>query len=111
MMCMCDANGTLACGPCGGGTGGTTGAGGTGGGTATGPCQVSPMPSPSPGLPCGVREFCPDGTDYKVNCDGTTGACSCLMKGVPTASMPTMSCTNFDPMAFLVACGFPPGQI
>jgi hypothetical protein len=69
------------------------------------------QPSPDVGLPCGVREICPDGIDYKVNCDGTTGACSCFMKGAPTASMPTMACTSFDPIGALTACGFPPGQI
>jgi hypothetical protein len=112
MECMCGQDGLLACGPCGGGTGGTTG-GGTGGSGApmTGPCQVSPMPSPDVGLPCGVREFCPDGIDYRVNCDGTTGACMCFMKGMPTASTPTMMCSSFDPIGALVACGFPDGKI
>jgi len=109
MECMCGADGMLACGPCGGGTGGT-GAGGTGG-TATGPCQVMPMPPTQPGSPCGVREVCPDGVDYKVTCDGTSGACMCFMKGVPTTMMPTLSCTNFNPTEELIACGFPDGKI
>ncbi|HXU04737.1 MAG TPA: hypothetical protein VN903_27430 [Polyangia bacterium] len=110
MDCMCGADGTLACGPCGGGTGGTTGTGGTGG-PVTGPCQVMPMPAAQPGQPCGVMEVCPDGTDYRVRCDGTSGACTCFLKGVPAAAMPTMSCTGFDPSAALVACGFPDGKI
>ena len=33
------------------------------------------------------------------------------MKGVPTATMPTLSCTGFDSSAALVACGFPDGKI
>jgi hypothetical protein len=114
---MCGADGMLACGPCekpdGGGAGATTGTGGAGGtgGPATGPCQVNPMPSPDLGLPCGVSEFCPDGTDYRVRCDGTTGACTCFLKGVPTAAMPTMACSSFNPSAAFVACGFPDGKI
>ena len=54
------------------------------------------MPSPDVGLPCGVMEVCPDGTDYRVRCDGTSGACMCFMKGVPTAATPTLSCSGFD---------------
>jgi len=46
-----------------------------------------------------------------VNCDGTTGACTCFAKGVPAAAMPTMMCSSFDPIGALVACGFPPGNI
>ena len=119
--CMCGADGTLACGPCGGdkpdggGAGATTGAGGAGGtgggGTATGPCQVNAMPSTDVGLPCGVMEFCPDGTDYRVRCDGTTGACTCFLKGVPTAATPTLACSSFNASAALAACGFPDGKI
>ena len=112
-MCMCGADGTLACGPCGGGTGagGTIGTGGNTGGTATGPCQLMPMPSPDVGLPCSVMESCPDGSNYRVNCDGVTSACTCFANGAPTATMPTMSCTTFDPLADLIACGFPNGKI
>jgi hypothetical protein len=113
MVCMCGADGTLQCGPCGGGTagaGGTTGTGNTGGG-ATGPCQVMPMPPGSQGAPCGVIEACPDGSNYRVRCDGATGACTCFMNGTPGATMPTLSCTPFDPDAELVACGFPDGKI
>ena len=95
--------GTAVGGPCGG-TGGASG-------TATGPCQVTPMPSPDVGLPCGVMEVCPDGTDYRVRCDGTSGACMCFMKGVPTAAMPTLSCNPFIPSVALAACGFPDGKI
>ena len=32
-------------------------------------------------------------------------------EGAPTATMPTMMCTSFDPIGALVACGFPAGQI
>jgi hypothetical protein len=110
MICMCGADGFLACGPCGGtgATGGTTGAGGSTGGPASGPCQVNTMPAGAAGQPCSVMEVCPDGTDYRVRCDGN-GACTCYMKGVPTAAMPTLSC-NVDQSA-LVACGFPDGKI
>jgi hypothetical protein len=76
-----------------------------------GPCDVMPMPAPDLGLPCGVMEACPDGSNYRVRCDGTSGACTCFANGAPQAAMPTMSCTGFDPMAALVACGFPPGKI
>ncbi len=112
MTCMCGSDGTLTCMPCGGGTGagGTTGTGATGG-TATGPCQVNSMPSPDVGLPCSVIESCPDGSNYRVNCDGATGACTCFANGAPAATMPTMSCATFDPLADLVACGFPAGKI
>jgi hypothetical protein len=116
--CMCGTDGMLTCGPCdktgAGGTSGTTGtggAGGTTGGPVSGPCQVNPMPPADVGQPCGVREFCPDGNDYRVLCDGTTGACTCYEQGVPTATSPTMSCSNFNVSAFLVACGFPDGKI
>jgi hypothetical protein len=110
MVCMCGADGHLTCGPCGG-TGATGGSTGGISGTATGPCQVTPMPSPDVGLPCGVMEVCPDGTDYRVRCDGTSGACTCFMKGVPTAAMPTLSCSSFIPSVALAACGFPDGKI
>jgi hypothetical protein len=33
------------------------------------------------------------------------------MNGTPGATMPTLSCTPFDPDAELVACGFPDGKI
>ena len=117
--CMCDVDGTLTCGPCdktgAGGTSGTTGTGGVGGtggtgGPASGPCQVQPMPPGGAGQPCSVREICPDGNDYRVNCDGT-GACTCFEQGVPTATTPTLSCSSFNPSAFLVGCGFPDGKI
>jgi hypothetical protein len=108
-MCMCCADGHLACGPCGGAAG-APGTGGTGG-AVSGSCQVTPMPSPDVGLPCGVTEVCPDGTDYRVRCDGTSGACMCFMKGLPTAAMPTLSCSNFIPSVALDACGFPVGKI
>jgi hypothetical protein len=104
--CSCGADGTLACVPCGD----KPDAGGTGG-TATGPCQVMPMPSPDVGLPCGVMESCPDGSNYRVRCDGVTGACTCIANGVPTATMPTASCSAFNPSAELLACGFPDGKI
>ena len=109
MVCMCGVDGHLTCSPCGGAgaTGGTTGAGGSTG-TASGPCQVNVMPAPAGGQPCSVMEVCPDGTDYRVRCDGT-GACTCYMKGLPTATTPTLSC-NIDQSA-LVACGFPDGKI
>jgi hypothetical protein len=112
MVCMCGADGTLACGSCGSGTGAgrTTGSGGTSG-TATGPCQVMPMPPADVGLPCSVMEACPDGSSYRVRCDGVTGACTCTANGVPTTTMPTLSCTTFDPLADLVACGFPNGKL
>ena len=110
MACMCGADGHVACGPCGG-TGATGGGTGGTGGPVSGPCQVNPMPSTDVGLPCAVSEVCPDGTDYRVRCDGTTGACVCFLKGMPTAAMPAMSCSSFDPSAALVACGFPDGKI
>ena len=94
MVCMCGADGHLSCGPCGG-TGATGGTGGTGG-PVSGPCQVNVMPAPDVGLPCAVMEVCPDGTDYRVRCDGTSGACMCFMKGQPTAATPTLSCTGLD---------------
>jgi len=109
--CMCGADGTLGCAPCGG-AGGTTGTTGTGGSSAaTGPCQVMPMPPTQPGSPCGVMEICPDGVDYRVTCDGTSGACMCFMKGQKTAAMPTLSCSPFVPSVQLTACGFPDGKI
>ena len=119
MECTCDATGHLVCMPCpgsgtggapGGGAGGASGAGGSSG-TAMGPCDVQPMPAPDVGLPCGVMENCPDGKSYRVRCDGTSGACMCFVNGAPQATMPTMSCSAFNPTAALVACGFPDGKI
>ena len=69
------------------------------------------MPSTAQGAPCGVMESCPDGSNYHVLCDGSTGSCMCFANAAQTAAMPTISCTAFDPMATLVACGFPPGRI
>src|SRR5205085_11494156 len=110
MDCTCGADGHLSCMPCpdkpdgggagatSGGTGGTTGGGSAGtGGTATGPCNVMPMLATDVGLPCGVMESCPDGSNYRVRCDGVTGSCTCFANGTPAPSMPTMSCTGFDP--------------
>ena len=110
-VCMCGANGHLTCGPCGGAGGATGGGAGGTGGPVSGPCQVNVMPAPDVGLPCSVMEVCPDGTDYRVRCDGTSGSCMCFMKGVPTATTPTLSCTGIDSSAALVACGFPDGKI
>jgi hypothetical protein len=63
------------------------------------------------GLPCGVMEDCPDGSNYRVRCNDTTGACTCFANGVPNASMPTVTCSSFNASAVLVACGFPDGKI
>jgi hypothetical protein len=35
----------------------------------------------------------------------------CVMQGVPTGTMPTLSCTGLDPLAALKACGFPAGTL
>jgi hypothetical protein len=70
-----------------------------------------PMPAPEPGAPCGVSESCTNGNNYRVNCDGTTGACMCRVNGQLTAPMPTLSCATFDPVAALAACGFPAGKL
>ena len=115
MVCMCGADGHLTCGPCGGtgatgATGGGAGGAGGSGAPVSGPCQVNTMPAPDVGSPCSVMEVCPDGTDYRVRCDGT-GACMCFMKGVPTSTTPTLSCTGLDSSSALVACGFPDGKI
>jgi len=122
MECTCDGGGHFVCSPCpdkpdGGGAGATTGTAGTTGGgaagtsgTATGPCEVMPMPAPDVGLPCGVAEYCPDGSNYRVRCDGGTGACTCIANGAMKPG-PDMSCATLDPMAALVGCGFPDGKI
>jgi hypothetical protein len=115
--CTCDASNYYACMPCptgtggttGGGTGATTGTAGSGGG-ATGPCDVVSMPAPDVGLPCSVSEYCPNGSNYRVRCDGATGACTCIADGVMKPG-PAMSCATFDPMAALVGCGFPDGKL
>jgi hypothetical protein len=46
-----------------------------------------------------------------VRCDSTTSMCTCYRKGIPTGAMPSLSCTNLDPIAALTACAFPPGKI
>jgi hypothetical protein len=101
MQCTCDGTGVFVCGPCG-----TS----PDGGSATA-CQVTPVGSGSAGSPCGVMEGCPDGTNYRVQCDGTGSPCMCVMQGVPTGTMPTLSCTGLDPLAALKACGFPAGTL
>ena len=69
------------------------------------------MPSSGPGIPCRVSELCSDGTDYRVTCDPTTALCMCMRMGISTGATPTVSCTGFDPLAALGACGFPAGKI
>jgi hypothetical protein len=54
-------------------------------------------------------EACPDGSSYRVQCDGTGAPCKCVMQGAPTGTMPTLSCAGLDPIAALKACGFPAG--
>jgi hypothetical protein len=118
MQCTCDSTGAFACSPCGGGKpdggGAPAGDGGTqpppsDGGSKT--CQVNSMPWPGGAAPCRVMEACPDGNSYGVMCDGSTGSCMCMIKGVATGQTPTMSCATFDGMAALAACGFPPGTL
>src|SRR5688572_6450295 len=116
--CTCDTSGQYKCMPCptgtgtggttGGGAGATTGTAGTTGGGGTGPCDVMSMPAPDVGLPCSVNEYCPDGSSYRVRCDGATGACTCIADGVMKPG-PAMACATFDPIAALVGCGFPDG--
>jgi hypothetical protein len=112
--CMCGADGTFACSPCGGG--GTDGGSSSpppsdGGAPASGPCNVVSMPSPGAGSPCRVAEMCPDGSSYRVTCDSTTSQCMCVAGGATTSAMPSLSCTGLDPIAALTACGFPAGKI
>jgi hypothetical protein len=115
--CTCDTSGHYVCMPCptgaggttGGGTGATTGTAGTSGGT-TGPCDVMSMPAPDVGLPCSVTEYCPNGSSYRVRCDGATGACTCIADGVMKPG-PAMSCATFNPIMALVGCGFPDGKL
>jgi len=117
MECNCDPSGHYVCMPCptgaggttGGGTGATTGTGGTTGG-ATGPCEVMSMPAPDVGLPCSVSEYCPNGSSYRVRCDGATGACTCIADGVMKPG-PAMSCATFNPIMALIGCGFPDGKL
>ena len=117
MECTCDPGGLYVCMPCptgmggttGGGAGATTGTAGTGG-SATGPCDVMSMPAPDVGLPCTVNEYCPNGSNYRVRCDGATGACVCIADGIMKPG-PAMSCATFDPIAALVGCGFPDGKL
>ena len=117
MECTCDPSDHYVCMPCPTGRAappaaapapprGTAGTGGS----ATGPCDVTSMPAPDVGLPCSVNEYCPNGTSYRVRCDGATGACTCIADGVMKPG-PAMSCATFDPIAALVGCGFPDGKL
>jgi hypothetical protein len=56
-------------------------------------------------------ENCPDGSSYRVQCDGTGAPCMCVMSGTPTGKTATLSCSGLDPMAALGACGFPMGTL
>ncbi len=107
MECTCSASGMFVCGPCPSAPDGGVAPPPDGGATQT--CQVAPMPPPQPGASCGVSENCPDGKNYKVQCDGATGKCMCLVNGTASAMMPIVPCMPYDPMAELKACGFPAG--
>jgi hypothetical protein len=107
MECMCGGDNHFMCGPCAGQPDGGVPPPPDGGAQVS--CQVTPMPPPSQGASCGVSENCPDGKNYKVQCDGANGKCMCLVNGTAIAMMPIVPCMPYDPMSELKACGFPVG--
>ena len=111
MVCMCGADGLLACGPCGGtgATGGTAGRGRFD--RRSGERALSGERDAGGGRRAAVLGHggLPRQTDYRVRCDGN-GACMCFVKGAPTSTMPALSCSGLVPSVALMACGFPRRQ-